>query len=331
MRYFSILGTVAAMLALILDSRTAIQGAADALQLCIKTAIPSLFPFFVLSGLLVPYASKLRIRWLGQLLGVPDGWESVFILGSVSGYPVGAQCVAQGYRSGKLSENHAKRMLGFCTNCGPSFIFGIAGNVFPDLWTPFSIMVIGLLSAVIVGAFWPGSTDQTISTPITAKISMPQAVQQAIRSMASVCAWVILSKVILAFLGKWILWRLPVEGAILANGVLELTNGCLALSGCQSEVIRFVIANGIISFGGFCVAMQAASVCGSVGLDSRNYLPQKTVQGATAATLAAGFLYLPGHPILRLSILTGMIALFFIFAMEIQRKVVYNSPSKGGI
>ena len=40
------------MLALILDGRTAIDGARQGIELCLRTVIPSLFPFFVLSILL---------------------------------------------------------------------------------------------------------------------------------------------------------------------------------------------------------------------------------------------------------------------------------------
>ena len=40
------------ILLLILDGKTAISGASEGLQLCIRSVIPSLFPFFVLSNLL---------------------------------------------------------------------------------------------------------------------------------------------------------------------------------------------------------------------------------------------------------------------------------------
>ena len=46
-----LVGTVAAivMLILILDGRCALYGAAEGLELCIRTVIPSLFPFFFFS------------------------------------------------------------------------------------------------------------------------------------------------------------------------------------------------------------------------------------------------------------------------------------------
>lgn len=333
LKRLSAIAAAAAALLLIFDSQTAIQGAAEALQLCIRTAVPSLFPFFVLSGLLVPYSSRLRIPWLGKLLHLPNGWESIFLLGCLGGYPVGTQCVAQGYQSGKLEPSQARRMLGFCTNCGPSFIFGIVGSAFSNLWSPLAILSIGITSAAVVGAFWPGSAETETATPVMKEITLPQAVQQAIRSMASVCAWIILGRVALAFLSKWLLWRLPAAGMVFVTGTIELTNGCLSLSGCSGEGIRFIIACAMVSFGGLCVVMQVASLCANAGLDSKAYLPQKALQSTIAAILAGLYLNLPGHPLLRLAAIAASVGaiLFLKKAVAIPAGLVYNSSSKGGI
>ena len=65
-----LVGTVAAiaMLILILDGRCALYSAAEGLELCIRTVIPSLFPFFNLSIGLVGCWTGLTIVPL-RLLG----------------------------------------------------------------------------------------------------------------------------------------------------------------------------------------------------------------------------------------------------------------------
>ena len=65
-----------AMLVLILDTKTAIAGAREGITLCLVTAIPSLFPFFVLSGLINScFVGKPipALRPLGRLCGVQEG------------------------------------------------------------------------------------------------------------------------------------------------------------------------------------------------------------------------------------------------------------------
>ena len=102
------------MLALILDGRTAIDGARQGIELCLRTVIPSLFPFFVLSILLTSslLGSPLAVlRPLGRLFGMPDGAESLLIPAFLGGYPVGAQNVAAAFRSGQLTKPEAEGPL----------------------------------------------------------------------------------------------------------------------------------------------------------------------------------------------------------------------------
>ena len=85
------------MLVLILDAKTALSGAAAGVELCIRTVIPSLFPFFFLSVMLTATLvgrALPPLRWLGRLLRLPEGAECIYITGLLGGYPVGAQNIA---------------------------------------------------------------------------------------------------------------------------------------------------------------------------------------------------------------------------------------------
>ena len=72
------------MLALILDGQTALLGAAEGLELCIRVVIPSLFPFLFLSTLLTGALWGNGSKFLvpaGRLMGIPAGAESLLIAG----------------------------------------------------------------------------------------------------------------------------------------------------------------------------------------------------------------------------------------------------------
>ena len=47
--------------------------------------------------------------------------------------------------------------------------------------------------------------------------------------MATVCGWVELFRVLLAFLKRWIFWILPAAVHVAVTGILELSNGCCEL------------------------------------------------------------------------------------------------------
>ena len=78
------------ILILVLDARTALQGAAAGMELCIRTVVPSLFPFLFLCGLLTDslWGSRLLfLRVVGKRLGIPAGAESIQQSGFLGGYP----------------------------------------------------------------------------------------------------------------------------------------------------------------------------------------------------------------------------------------------------
>lgn len=282
------IGAAVGMLLLILDAKTAFQGASEGIQLCISSVIPSLFPFFILSifltGILAGRSFAI-LRPLGKLCGLPVGGEALMLIGLIGGYPAGAQSIAQAYRSGSLSKEDAHRMLGFCSNAGPAFIFGILGQQFSPHPASWLLWLIHMISAAVTGALLPGRSHRRLRCQDGQPVTLYTALERSLKTMASVCGWVILFRVILAFLGRWFLWLLPQTGQTVAAGLLELTNGCLRLRNVKNEGLRFILASGFLACGGLCVTMQTVSVTGSLGLG--RYLPGKLVQTLVSILLAA--------------------------------------------
>lgn len=276
------------MLVLIFDGRTAMAGAIDGMEICLRTVIPSLFPFFVLSILLTGSLSGMRmpiLAPLGRLCSMPKSAESLLLIGLLGGYPVGAQVITQAFEQGQLSKQEAHRLLGFCSNAGPAFIFGIAGSLFSSSSTAWLLWGIHILSAVAVGSVLPGRHTANAQYTTSTIVTLPSALSKALKTMANVCGWIILFRVIIAFLNRWLLWLLPETLQLLTVGLLELANGCHSLTQTQSEAIRFMISASILGFGGVCVGMQTISVTGSLGTGM--YFPGKVLQGLLSLALSS--------------------------------------------
>lgn len=275
------------MLVLILDAKTALAGAKEGIQLCLYTVIPSLFPFFILSILinrsLAGKAFRL-LRPIGKLCGIPEGAETLFLLGLLGGYPVGAQGISEAYLAKSLNEKDARRMLGFCNNAGPAFIFGMVGSLFDRPLIPWLLWGIHIVSSILVGCILPGRSKRSCQLTQSSTITVPQALEKSLKTMALVCGWVIVFRVMLAFLQRWFLWLIPMDVQIWIAGSLELSNGCFALHAITSQGTRFVVSAGILAFGGICVAMQTISVTGA--LDTGMYFPGKLLQCCISIVLA---------------------------------------------
>lgn len=272
---------------LILDSKTALIGAQEGVTLCIRTVIPSLFPFFIFSILLTSSLLGRRIRIfrpICRLCRIPEGAESILIAGFLGGYPVGAQCVSQAYAAGQLTFKDARRLIGFCNNCGPAFLFGMAAALFPQWWTPWVLWIIHIMSALCVGAWIPGRPEICTSAK-SAPVSPVQALDRSVRIMAGVCGWVVMFRILITFLQRWFLWYLPQEYNTAVSGLLELSNGCAALYTIDDLKLRFILCAGFLSFGGLCVTMQTFSVTSTL-LDKSLYFPGKVLQCCVSLLLA---------------------------------------------
>ena len=282
------IGAALGILVLILDGKTAITGAQEGIELCLRTVIPSLFPFFLLSIVLtssVLGAPSHLLRPLQKLCRIPSGSEPILLTGFLGGYPVGAQSAANAYENGQLSKQAAERLLMFCNNAGPSFLFGIIGSQFPGMIFPWLLWGIHLLSAVEVSFLFPPVSSSPVMPAVSKSVTLPEALQKALTVMATVCGWVIVFRVILTFLNRWIFWLFPREFQVMLTGILELANGCCSLSKIDHVGLRFLCCAGMISFGGICVTLQTASVIGK--LDIRYYLKGKLLQTFFSLVLAS--------------------------------------------
>lgn len=298
------------MLVLILDTKTAIDAGQNAISLCLMTVIPSLFPFFLLSNLLgaglLGYTGK-SLGWLGKLLKIPKGSESLFLIGILGGYPTGAKAVADAYRNRCISREDGCRMLGFCSNAGPSFLFGIVGAQFTSGITVFALWLIHILSAVCVGVTLPGGCEETEKTIKSSPITLPQALKQSVSTMAQVCGWILVFRVVFAYLSRWLLWLLPMQVRVLICGFLEITIGTAALSVFPGEWMRFLFAGVILAFGGVCVTLQTLSLTGNLGMEM--YLPGKALQCIYSIVFSWIFLLLTENLTCTAAEMTGILAI----------------------
>lgn len=323
-KYFSALFAGIGFLVLILDTKTALSGAAEGIRLCLQTVIPSLFPFLFLSVMLTSAFSGLEIpflRPLCRLLRIPNGGESLLVVGLLGGYPVGAQCVAEAVRSRHISRENGKRMLAFCSNAGPAFLFGIGANLFEQKWMCWALWGIHIASALLVGLLMPGGTNTPVKQFDTSACSLTEALQRSLRVIATICGWVLIFRVLLAFCTRWFLWLLPVWAQCLICGILELANGCCGLSQLGDVSQRFILCSLFLGFGGLCVTMQTYSV--TAGVDASLYLPGKLLQALLSTLMAAAVI---SREIALVSISLGAVICmtYCLFRKKLQKGIAFS-------
>lgn len=287
----------------------------SALALCGDVLIPALFPFFVLSSLLIATgvagacARPLR-KVMHPLFGLSGTAAAAVLLGAVGGYPVGARTAAELVSRGDCAPEEGRRMALFCNQCGPAFFLGAAGTgVFGSRQAGLLLMGCVLGAGLLVGIglrlargpvpVGPGGPRATAHRPLSEVL--PECVRGGFSATLGVCSYVLLFSVLaelaacsgaLPLLVGWLARLCPGTGAeILCRsgliGLLELSTGVAALRELPASPGALPLCAFLLGWGGLSVHCQSLPFLRAAGARLMPYLLAKLVQGTVAAALAA--------------------------------------------
>lgn len=311
------LGLGLAGLGLVLAPEEAMKGAKTGLELCFNVIIPSLFPFFVLSALVVElglasYLGRILEPVMRPLFRVNGACASAVALGFVGGYPVGARTALSLYEKGLCSKVEAERLLGFCNNSGPAFILGVVGaGVFGDSRVGLLLYLVHALASLLVGLlmrFYGGReagrrrTKKRVQPIAAVRLStaFTGSVARSFQNTLSICAFVTFFSVTIQLLTHFGVFTalasalaalfaplgLTAEWALrLLTGLIEISSGVWSLSGTGALAGRVSMAAFMLGWAGLSVHCQVLSFLADSGLTTRTYIFGKLLHGGLSALL----------------------------------------------
>ena len=269
--------------ALLSNAQTAGEACREGLEMCGRLLIPSLFPFFVLSGFLnrmgLPgLLGKLLAPFAMRLFGVSGAGASALLIGLTGGYPAGAAYIAEMERSGSVSTREAERLLAFCNNSGPAFIVGAVGiGVFSSVRAGLLLYGVHILAALLTGLVFRGKRpcpeiQEVQLDSADPALALVESVRQAVSAILSVCGFAVCFSVLLRILDSRGTLSL-LCGAVSARfgfapgfvramltGFFELGSGAAAMRGLRPCPASFALAAFLLGWGGLSVQFQTLAV-----------------------------------------------------------------------
>lgn len=311
------LALLCATLSLMLYPQDSMSAAREGLMLCYNVIIPSLFPFFVLSALVVDlglagYIGRALEGFMRPLFNVPGACASAFVLGFVGGYPVGARTALSLYQKGMCTKTEAERLLSFCNNSGPAFILGVVGaGVFTSSRVGVLLYLAHAAASICVGLFFrfyrrgKKGREARVSPKFEAErftTAFTGAVKNSFLSTLNICAFVVFFTVVIRLL--FLSGALPALARLLGvllsplgftqewaerllTGAIELSSGVWTLSGAGGMAGRMSMAAFMLGWAGLSVHCQVLSFLGGSGLSVRTYIAGKFLHGGLAALFTA--------------------------------------------
>lgn len=284
-----------------------IQYVTRGLRLCCTAVIPTLFPFMVLSELLVRTGGgELMGRALAApmraLFGLSGAGSCAFLLGAVCGFPVGTRAAVMLYDRGLLERSEAERLISFCNYPSSAFMISATGAA---LWQNrqlgaamyASVLAAGVIAGIISGipARRAAKKEDAVQADMPHTVRKPQptalsdSVTAAATSTLNVCAYVAFFSCVVGCISH-ILARISpsrtVEAAIYS--FFELTSGAAASAAVIPSRTGILMCTAAAGWSGLSVALQVFSVCSSSERPHPRmtaYLVSKAVQAPLAAIL----------------------------------------------
>lgn len=287
------LAGAAALFATFIFSDAAVGAMSEGMSLCVRTVIPSLFPFMVVSELLVRGGAAEHIgRYLGRplshLFGLsPDG-AAALVLGLICGFPIGSRCALSLYERKRICKGELEHLLTFCNNPSSAFLIGAVGvGLFSSKGFGLLLYFTHMLSSLTVGLIGQRyfalskaegryfSGKMHADSKGGALSNFCSAVSDSARSMLSICAFVIFFSAVSGVLGHLAsLCNMPQAMSTVLQGILEMTGGVNAASALPYSVAP-IAAAAVTGWSGLSVAFQLGGLCGEHRLSLKPYFLSK--------------------------------------------------------
>ena len=294
-------------LAMLFSPKAVFEGAESGLLLWFQVVFPTLFPFMLVSGLMLSGGGLVVIsRIFGRLFSTlfatsPNGSFAV-IAGFLCGYPMGAKVSADLVRSGRISRDEGAYLLSFCNNTSPIFIMNfIVWKTFDreELMIPTLLILIGVpafLSLFFRRFYLNGRKkfpDLSEGKRDNAKLlnfeMLDSCLADSFESIVKVGLYIIFFSILIALPGKLSAGH-PLLAGILPT--LEMTNGILMIHKAAPDLtVSYPLILGLTSFGGFCSAAQTKCMLKAASLPILPYIIQKLTAAAAASLLGIVYMH----------------------------------------
>lgn len=290
---------------LVLIPDLCIKSAIEGIKVCMSTVVPALFPFFVCSKMLLnngfissigtPFSALMR-----PVFNVPGCGAFAFLVGVLSGCPVGAKTVIDMYEKSMCTKAEAQRMLCFCNNSGPLFIIGsVATSMlgFKEIGT--TLYISHILSAIIIGIAVSRygrrekiTRNYFVKNIDSKEVSFGDIIKESVSLTGYVCGFVVFFAVAIGLLknsGITDVITQRFSGGSCISGIIfgmcEMTNGISIISQSKITMVMLLAISFILGFGGLSVILQVYGIIKKHGFLITMFSVAKLFQGIISALI----------------------------------------------
>ncbi len=260
------------------------------IKLSALSIIPAIFPFFILSDLLLvsfTNSGGFARRLFERIFHISGSALPTFIIGLVCGFPLGVKGACELYKDKRISKEECERLSGFVNNPSLAFVIsgvglGMLGSIKHGVMLYFSVM----LASIMTGYMFRIKRYKTHISEYNTKqkFNLTLSIKNAGQSSLLVSSYIIFFSMILGILSAVVKSSTLVS---LLSPIFEVGNATKLLSAntAFSPVLTFSLIAFALGFSGLSVFMQAASFL-PPGISRKKILLMKITEGIISALIA---------------------------------------------
>ena len=240
-----------------------------ALNLWVNTLIPALFPFFIISDILINYNIINYIpnyikKICKKVFGINDTMLTILLLSMISGFPSNARNTRIMYDNGKIDVEEANHILIYTHFANPVFILTtVSIFFFHNESIGWLLLISHYLSNFILGLLFRnkyGYIDKTVINNYGHNFGeiFVLAIKKAIDTILNICGIV----TVFLMISSLIINTFNIDGynQMIVKSIFEITIGLEELSKLSLRSrYTYVLASMILGFGGISVHIQVLS------------------------------------------------------------------------
>ena len=237
-----------------------------------NTLVPSMFPMFILSDILINYnftmyIPKRIINFISKIFNISNSSVLIIFLSMISGFPTNAINIRNAYDNNMISKKEAEHLLLFNHFANPLFILETVGTFYLNNNKYGIIILLSLiLGSIIIGILFRNKNHSTPVNYISKNdncqsfgTALSEAIKKSINSLLMISGTVTLFLVLSTLVIN--IFHLNSFIAVLIQGILEMTMATSLLSSLNiSDLVKVVCATSIIAFGGLSIHLQVISI-----------------------------------------------------------------------
>ena len=269
------------------------------LNIWITSLLPALFPFFIVSDILInydviKYFPKVIRNSIKYLFNVSDNGLVIILLSMLSGFPSNARNIKNMYLDKKITKEEGEHLLYFTHFSNPMFILGTIPLILNSNKISKYILISHYLANIILGIClrnYNRVNDSNTSNykedkhnfGLVLTTSIRKSLDSVLGILGTLTVFLIISTLLINF------FNLDNTSSLLIKSILELTSGLKELGSYNLlDKHLLIISSCILSFGGLSVHMQVINELVDTDISYKNYFIGRILQ----VVLSLGISYL---------------------------------------